>query len=220
MFSWSCCPMGFKTKISYFIFGQFWNCTHSLYKAALTTKREVERNLDLFLTGSFNSTLFTMWFISNGKKGKGAEPMSFNNVAMLKLLNCSHVLRIKLKFLFHFKPALIYLQKTGFLYICTNPCVITLFTEYYPSSKPAAWNLYRVLIIGNALILFFTQISLRHVLFRHGLHSAVSASVKISWEIFLLVYVFKKYINICTLIYIHTSICIYFKGLFYLLLVT
>lgn len=32
----------------------------AVFIRALTTKREVERNLDLFLTGSFNSTLFTM----------------------------------------------------------------------------------------------------------------------------------------------------------------
>lgn len=63
------------------------------------------------------------------KKGKGAEPTSFNSVAVFNLFNCSLVSRSKLKLLFCFTPALIYLQKIGVLYICKKPCVIILFTE-------------------------------------------------------------------------------------------
>lgn len=187
MFSWSSCPVGFKTKILYFIFGQFWNCTWCFYKMAFSTKREVERNLDLFLTGSFNSTLFiSMWFISSVKKGKGAEPVSFNSFAMLKLLNCFHVSRIKLKFLFHFKPALIYLQRTGFPYICMNMTCL-LSTSLVANQQPG-FN-HRKCI---DFIFYSKIIKASNVPFIYGLHSAVSASVKISSEVFLLVYIFKK----------------------------
>lgn len=153
MFSWFYCPVGFKTKISCFIFGQFWNHTWSLYKMAFTAWFVPHRFIQL-------NIIYQYVIYQQCKKRKGTEPMSFNSVEMLKLLNCSHVLRIKLKFLFHFKPTLIYLQGTGFPYICRKLCVMTLFTEYFPRSKPAAWYLYRVLIIGNALVLFFTKKSL------------------------------------------------------------
>lgn len=138
------------------------------------------------------------------KKGKGAEPISFNSVAMLKLLNCYHMWNIKLKFLFNFKPALIYLQRIGVPYICKKPCVMTLFAEYFPSSKPAAWKSFNHRKCID--FIFYSEIiKASNVLFIHELHSAVSASVKISSEVFLLEHVFFQK---CTLIYISVHVLI------------